>query len=213
MTPDQPLSGRRLDELLDAFASSAPVPGGGSAAALAGAVGVALLIMVASLKKKRTDDAEPDPLTDAARRLQPLREQLTALVDRDADAYAAVMNALRLPKADEAQAAARRHALDSAMRSATEAPLETMRLCRRALGEALVVAERGIASAASDVGVAIELLRAAVHGAEMNVDANLASVRDAAYVARANAEKQQLTTESDEDADHGLALVVDARAQ
>jgi formiminotetrahydrofolate cyclodeaminase len=212
MTPEQPLSGRTLDAVLDAFASSAPVPGGGSAAALAGAVGAALLIMVAGLKR-RSDDAEADLLAGAADRLRPLRTQLTALVDRDADAYASVMSALRLPKADEIQAAARRQALDAAMRSATEAPLETMRLCRRALGEALAVAERCVPSAASDVGVAIELLRAAVHGAEMNVDTNLASVGDAAYVSGVNAEQQQLVKESQADADRGLALVADAKTR
>jgi formiminotetrahydrofolate cyclodeaminase len=212
MTPEQPLSGRTLDAVLDAFASSAPVPGGGSAAALAGAVGAALLIMVAGLKR-RSDDAEADLLAGAADRLRPLRTQLTALVDRDADAYASVMSALRLPKADEIQAAARRQALDAAMRSATEAPLETMRLCRRALGEALAVAERCVPSAASDVGVAIELLRAAVHGAEMNVDTNLASVGDAAYVSGVSAEQQQLVKESQADADRGLALVADAKTR
>jgi formiminotetrahydrofolate cyclodeaminase len=207
MTPERPLSGRTLDELLDAFASSEPVPGGGSGAALAGAVGVALLIMVAGLKRRRSDDTRADVLADTAERLHPLRRQLTALIDRDADAYASVMSALRLPKADEIQAAERRRALDSAMRSATEAPLETMRLCRRALGEALAVAERCVPSAASDVGVAIELLRAAVHGAEMNVDTNLGSVGDAAYVSDASAEKQRLAKESRADADRGLALV------
>jgi formiminotetrahydrofolate cyclodeaminase len=212
MTPEQPLSGRTLDAVLEAFASSAPVPGGGSAAALAGAVGAALLIMVAGLKR-RSDDAEADLLAGAADRLRPLRTQLTALVDRDADAYASVMSALRLPKADEIQAAARRQALDAAMRSATEAPLETMRLCRRALGEALAVAERCVPSAASDVGVAIELLRAAVHGAEMNVDTNLASVGDAAYVSGVSAEQQQLVKESQADADRGLALVADAKTR
>lgn len=212
MTPEQPLSGRTLDAVLDAFASSAPVPGGGSAAALAGAVGAALLIMVAGLKR-RSDDAEADLLAGAADRLRPLRTQLTALVDSDADAYASVMSALRLPKADEIQAAARRQALDAAMRSATEAPLETMRLCRRALGEALAVAERCVPSAASDVGVAIELLRAAVHGAEMNVDTNLASVGDAAYVSGVSAEQQQLVKESQADADRGLALVADAKTR
>jgi formiminotetrahydrofolate cyclodeaminase len=212
MTPGRPLSGRTLDDVLDAFASSAPVPGGGSAAALAGALGVALLIMVAGLKR-RTGDTGEGPLADLAGRLQPLREELTGLIDRDADAYASVMSALRLPKADGAQAAARRHALDSAMRSATEAPLETMRLCRRALGEALVVAERCVPSAASDVGVAIELLRAAVHGADLNVETNLPSVGDAAYIASASAEKQRLRAESHADADRGLVLVGAARSR
>jgi formiminotetrahydrofolate cyclodeaminase len=88
-----------------------------------------------------------------------------------------------------------------------------MRLCRRALGEALAVAERCVPSAASDVGVAIELLRAAVHGAEMNVDTNLASVGDAAYVSGVSAEQQQLVKESQADADRGLALVADAKTR
>jgi formiminotetrahydrofolate cyclodeaminase len=212
MTPERPLSGRTLDDLLDAFASNAPVPGGGSAAALAGALGVALLIMVTGLKR-RSDDTGADVLTNAAQRLQPLRTQLTALVDRDADAYDSVMSALRLPKADDIQQAARRHALDSAMRSATEAPLETMRLCRRALREAPAVAACCVPSAASDVGVAIELLRAAVHGGEMNVDTNLASIGDAAYVSSVSAEKQQLAKESNADADRGLALVAAAKTR
>ena len=213
MTRERSLSSRTLDDVLNAFASNAPVPGGGSAAALAGALGVALLIMVATLKRTRTGDEESDWLADAAERLQPLRTQLTALVDRDADAYASVMSALRLPKTDDAQKAARRHALDSAMRSATETPLETMRLCRRALGEALAVAERCVPSAASDVGVAIELLRSAVHGAEMNVDTNLTSVGDAAYVSGVSDEKLQLAKESNADADRGLALVAAAKTR
>jgi formiminotetrahydrofolate cyclodeaminase len=213
MTPERSLSGRTLDDVLDAFASNAPVPGGGSAAALAGAIGVALLIMVATLKRTRAGDKESHSLADAAERLQPLRTELTALVDRDADAYASVVSALRLPKADDTQKAARRHALHSAMRSATEAPLETMRLCRRALGEALAVAERCVPSAASDVGVAIELLRAAVHGADMNVDTNLASMDDAAYVSGVSDEKQQLAKESRADADRGLTLVAAAKTR
>jgi len=97
-----------LAELLDAFASSQPVPGGGSAAALAGAVGASLLIMVAGLPKTRHGtDEERTALTAAAARLRPLREELAALIERDSEAYTSVMNAYRLPKSSDVEQATR----------------------------------------------------------------------------------------------------------
>jgi len=211
MKAGPPFAERTLADLLNAFAANTPVPGGGSAAALAGAAGVALLMMVAGLPKTRTGAAtESAALRAAAVRLRLLRDALTTLIDRDADAYSSVMTALRLPKADQAQAAVRRHAFESAMRGATEAPLDTMRACRQALGEAIIVAAQGAASAASDVGVAIELLRAAVRGAAMNVDANLSSLKAAPEVDRARAARSQLAAESAADAERGLALLADA---
>src|SRR6185436_12064808 len=115
-------------DLLDAFASNEAVPGGGSAAALAGAVGVSLLITVASLPKTRTGaPEEAADLSEAAARLRPLRETLTSLVDQDSDAYQAVLAAYRLAKSTDAEKAARRDAIQDAMRGATEIPLATMR--------------------------------------------------------------------------------------
>src|SRR5574342_1368552 len=108
-----------VGELLDAFASNQPVPGGGSAAALAGAVGTSLLIMVAGLPKTRTGaQSERDFLDAAAVRLRPLRLTLTDLIDRDSDAYAGVVSAYRLPKGTDAEQTARRRAIDEAMRAA-----------------------------------------------------------------------------------------------
>jgi len=208
MSPERSLSSLSLPDLLDAFASSTPVPGGGSAAALTGATGVALLIMVAGLPKTRTGaSSESAELAAASARLRPLRDTLTALIDRDAEAYASVVNAFRLPKGDDAQAARRRQAIASAMMSATETPLDTMRVCRQALASALIVARHGAASASSDVGVAIELLRAASQGAAMNVDTNLASLRDATYLDRVRREKEQLHVESAADAERALSLL------
>lgn len=208
MSPGRACSTLTVEGLLDAFASSTPVPGGGSAAALAGATGAALLIMVASLPKTRTGASSESPELDAAAgRLRPLRETLTALIDRDAAAYTSVIDALRLPKADESQVSSRRQAIDSALRGATDTPLDTMRACRQALADALIVATHGAPSARSDVGVAIELLRAALRGAGMNVDANLASLKEAAYVRRVSAERQRLESESAVDEERGLALL------
>jgi methenyltetrahydrofolate cyclohydrolase len=182
-----------LTELLDAFASSEPVPGGGSAAALSGAVGVSLLLMVAGLPKTRSGTPEErEALDAAAARLRPLRERLTSLIDRDSRAYTAVLDAYRLPKTTDAEKGARTEAIRAAMHSATETPLETMRACRQALQEAPTIASAGLASAASDAAVAVELLRAALRGAGLNVDVNADSLKDAEYVGRIRNEKRML---------------------
>lgn len=182
-----------LAQLLDAFASNQPVPGGGSAAALAGAIGASLLIMVAGLPKTRHGtDEERSALTAAAARLRPLRDELASLIDRDSEAYTSVINAYRLPRSTDAEQAARRDAIDEAMRAATEAPLATIRACERAMREAEVIASSGAASASSDVAVGIELLKTAARGAGMNVDTNLAAVKDAEYVQRASQEQRDL---------------------
>ena len=184
---------RQLRELLDAFASNEPVPGGGSASALAGAVGASLLIMVAGLPKTRHGtDEEREAMTAAAARLRPLRDELASLIDRDSEAYTSVISAYRLPKSNDAEQAARREAIAIAMRAATEAPLATMRACERVMREAETVASGGAPSAASDVAVAIELLKTAARGAAFNVDTNLALVKDVDYAGLVSQERRDL---------------------
>jgi formiminotetrahydrofolate cyclodeaminase len=190
-----------LADLIDAFSSTDPVPGGGSAAALAGTVGASLLLMVAGIAKTRTGAPEETAdLADAAARIRPLRDSLLELVDRDSDAYARVLAAFRLPK-EPARSAERSTAVETAMRGATEVPLDTMRACQQALRGASVVAANGNRSAASDTGVAIELLLAGLRGARMNVDINLAALHDAEYVARVRTEADQLGRDAASDAE------------
>jgi len=186
-----------LSDLLDAFASNDPVPGGGSAAALVGALGVSLLMMVAGLPKTRTGaPEEAADLSQASARLRPLREALEQLIDRDAAAYHAVIAAYKLPKISAEEQANRRQAITDAMRAATETPLDTMRLCQQALEGAAIVAANGLRSASSDVGVAIELLLTAAKGAGMNVDVNLEAISDASYTDTIGAERSELEAES-----------------
>jgi formiminotetrahydrofolate cyclodeaminase len=187
------LSRLPLIELLDAFASNKPVPGGGSASALAGAVGASLLIMVAGLPKTRHGtDEERAALTAAETRLRPLRDELAELVDRDSDAYTSVIAAYRLPKSSDVEKRARSEAIEAAMRAATEAPLATIRACERVMREAETIASSGAPSAVSDVAVAVELLKTAARGAATNVDTNLASVKDTEYVSRVSQERRDL---------------------
>ena len=202
-------SSRTLASLLDAFASSEPVPGGGSAAALAAALGASLLMMVAGLPKTRTGSASERAALDAARmRLQPVRVALTTLIDRDSDAYSAVVAAFKRPKGTDAEQASRRDAIQEAMRGATDTPLDTMRACQQALAEAVVVAGAGVRSASSDAGVAIELLSAALRGAALNVDTNIGSLTDRGMAERMRQERQDLERRGAADAARARAVLV-----
>ena len=166
MTETRPYSEFALIDLLDAFASNEPVPGGGSAAALAGALGVSLLVMAASLSKSRTGaPEEATDLAEAAARLRPLRDRLVELIDADSSAYQAVMAALKLPKASDEEQARRNETLQSALKEATDAPLDVMRAGQQALAGGLIVARNAYRVAASDVAMGIELLGASVRGA------------------------------------------------
>lgn len=171
-------------QVLTALSSSDPTPGGGTAAAIAGAMGAALLVMVTGLAKSRTNtDEEKAALADARAKVEPLVERLTELADADTDAFNAVMAAYRLPKATDEEKAARTTAIQDALRGATDVPLETLRASVSALEHAQAVAQHGNRSAASDVGVAVSLLTAAADGAAANVRINLDGLKDPDYKA------------------------------
>lgn len=195
-----------LADLLDAFASTEAVPGGGSAAAVAGALGVSLLLMVAGMTKTKSGAPEETAdLADAAARLRSVRNTLIALIDRDSDAYRGVIAAFKRPKGSEQEQSARARAIDDATRAATDAPLDTMRACQQALGGAVVVAKNGNRNASSDVAVAIELLLAAMRGAHVNVDVNLKGLADASYVTDVTLECDALQRDALADADRARA--------
>jgi formiminotetrahydrofolate cyclodeaminase len=171
-----------LRDLLTAFSSSAPTPGGGSASALASAVGASLLMMVAGLPKTRSgSDADRSALAAAGGALTSIRTSLTAAIDADAAAYDQVVAAYRLPKGSGEELRARKAAVQQAMRAATTVPLDVVRLSAAALTEAAPIAAHCYDAAASDVGVAIALLRAGAHGARLNVEINMSSVSDVAW--------------------------------
>jgi methenyltetrahydrofolate cyclohydrolase len=205
---DIPYSTMALADLLDAFASNEPVPGGGSASALAGALGTSLLLMVAGMTKTKSGTPEETAdLSEASARLRPLRERLAALVDTDSDAYAAVAASFKLPKDTDAQKATRKNAIQVATRHAAEVPLETMRACRDAVRHSVIVARNGNRNAASDIGVALELLMAALKGAGLNVEINLSGLSDTAYIERARWERTDLERTAAEEAARARALI------
>jgi methenyltetrahydrofolate cyclohydrolase len=181
---------RTFTDLLDAFSSADPTPGGGSASALACAVGASLLIMVSSLRKTRSGSEENRAaLQAAAAALVGPRRQLTDAIDADTAAYDLVVAAYKRPKDDPHARAA---AIQEALRTATDVPLGVMRASVRALEQARVVAAHGYRSAASDVLVAVALLVAGTAGAGANVDVNLDAVADAVYRDAVRADAQRL---------------------
>jgi formiminotetrahydrofolate cyclodeaminase len=160
-------------ELLDRFASSQPTPGGGSAAALAGALGAALAAMVGAMPKTRTGAAEERGRLDAAlRQSREAGARLCRLVDEDTAAYDAVLAAYRLPKRTDEEKAARKAAIDRAMEGATSVPLETAKACVTVLDAAAVAAAHGNPNALSDARTAGALAMAGLLGAVENVRIN-----------------------------------------
>jgi formiminotetrahydrofolate cyclodeaminase len=189
---------KSLRDLLAAFASSDPTPGGGSAAAVASAMGASLLLMVAGLPKTRSgSEDDRSALAEAAAALAAVQRQLTEAIDEDTSAYDAVVAAYKLPKATDADQAARKAAIQRALRGATDVPLGVMRLSAKGLVHAESVAAHGHTAAASDVGVAVALLKAGLLGARLNVEINLGGLSDAAYKEAVSAEVARLTRESE----------------
>ena len=165
------LTEKTVRDLLTAFSSSDPTPGGGSAAALASAVGASLLMMVAALPKTRTGSGDDrKALAESGTALAGIRTQLTAAIDADTAAYDQVVAAYQRSKVTDQEKDARKVAIQLALRAATDVPLGVVRLSAAALNEAITVATHGHRAAASDVGVAVALLRAGSRGARLNVE-------------------------------------------
>jgi methenyltetrahydrofolate cyclohydrolase len=195
------LSERTVTDLLAAFRSPNPTPGGGSAAALAGAVGASLLAMVAALPKTRASNAEDEEaLREAGQRCAALSQELAMLIDRDSEAYEQVMAAYKRPKGTDEEKAARSAAIQTALRGAIDAPLAVMRACARASARAIAIASFGNPSAASDVQVGLELLLAGLRGARLNVEINLERVKDPADAREEVAALERAATQAVADA-------------
>lgn len=186
--PPSPLMQMSVARFADELASPSPAPGGGSVAALAGGLSCALTAMVASLthaKKGFADRRERmERIGMEAHEL--MRMQLDA-VDRDTEAFNAVMAAYALPKGTDDERRTRNEAVSQAMKDAALVPLATLERARTILDLAREVAERGNPNSLSDAGVAALMAHAAAQGAHYNVLINLASIDDAAWVGQTRA--------------------------
>ncbi len=177
------MTDRLVDLSLRAFsddlASDRPVPGGGSAAGYAGALGAALAAMVGRISAKKSENAAIESLVSE---LDNLRADFLRLVDDDSAVFARVSEAMRMPKATDEEKSARRDRLQAALLAASRVPLEVAKTGRRLLE----ACERGLETATpasiSDLGVGALMAEAAIRGAALNVMINLASIHDASQV-------------------------------
>lgn len=170
---------RTLRAFGDDLSSSAAVPGGGSAAAYAGAMGAGLVAMVGRIAERK---GATEATTALVAEADNLRADFIRLVDDDSAAYARVAEAMKLPKASDDEKRARTERLQAALLAASRVPLEVAKTSRRLLE----LCERTLQSAASatvsDVGVGALLAETALRGAALNVMINLASLKDAGQV-------------------------------
>jgi formiminotetrahydrofolate cyclodeaminase len=173
-----------VGDLLASLGSSDPAPGGGAAAALAGALGAAVIEMTANLTLGRPRYAAvADDAQRIAARAAALRQALTDLGDADAAAFEQVGAAYQLPRADDAQKATRAAAIQAALRAAAEVPLSTASTCAEVIRLAEEAAPILNAAVISDVLVGGVLAQAALESAGLNVEVNLASMTDDAVAA------------------------------
>lgn len=193
------LADRSVRDALADFAAGTPTPGGGSASALAGALGASLLLMVASLPRKDRPPDDQVRLREAAVALEMLRDKLVEFVDLDAAAFDTVLSSYRLPKTTPDEQERRKAAIQWSLRQAVDVPLDTMRACRRALLMATDVARLGNRSARTDVHVALELLMAALRGGRLNVEVNLEGLADPGAAEAIQAEVGNLAYQAERD--------------
>lgn len=180
---------KNVDKFLAELASSAPTPGGGGAAALCGALGIALGNMVGNLtlgKRKYADVQEDIQALNAE--AEALRADFVTLIDADAEAFAPLSRAYGIPKDDPSRA----EVMETALKRAAEPPLEIIRKCAEALDLIAEYAAKGSALAISDAGCAAALCGAAMEAAALNVKINTKSMKNRAVADNINAEMNEL---------------------
>lgn len=166
----------------DLLGSDAPAPGGGSAAALAGALGAALTAMVGSLTVGRKKYAEFDGLArETLEKARDLEHRFLDVMERDTEAFNAVSAVFAMPKGTDQEKEARAAAMQEALQGCTKTPFEMMELSLEALRLTGGLVDRSNASAASDLGCAALSLKAAIQGAWLNVLINIGGIQDQAF--------------------------------
>lgn len=184
---------RPLETFLDELASGAPTPGGGSAAAIMGAMGAALISMVCNVtigkKGHEAVESEMKSVRDASEKL---RLRLTSMVAEDIAAFDGLMAAYRLPKVTDEDKSCRAAAIQSSLRAATDTPLACARACAQVVALSKRAGEKGYAGVISDAGVGVLAANTALRSAALNVYINAPSLKDRAFADAATAELEQL---------------------
>jgi methenyltetrahydrofolate cyclohydrolase len=182
-----------VEEFLDDLASGNPTPGGGSAAAIMGAMGAALVSMVCNVtigkKGYETVEAEMRSVLSESERV---RRRLTAMVAEDIAAFDSILAAYKLPKSTEEDKAVRAAAIQAGLRRATEVPLDCARVCAEVIALSRRASEQGYLNVISDGGVGVLAGFTGLRSAALNVYINAPALKDRVFAARATAELEKL---------------------
>ncbi len=182
-----------IESFMNDLSSKAPVPGGGGASALVGALSGALTHMVASLTVGKPKYAAVEAeMNDLLAQSDAITKRFLSLMDEDAIAFEPLAQAYRLPKDTEEQKLEKERVMEEALKSAVLPPLRIMEICADAVSLIALCAEKGSVVAVSDAGVAASLCRAALEGASLNVLINTRTMRDRVYAEELNNKARQL---------------------
>lgn len=196
------------EDFVQVLASKEPVPGGGGASALVGAVGTALGAMVGSLtvgkKKYEAVEVEVRTLIDQSGKLQ---AELLDLVQQDADVFAPLAKAYGMPKETREQQEEKDRVMEQALKAACEVPLSIMEKCCQGIDLCGEFADKGSSMAISDAGAGAVFCRAALAGASLNVYINTKAMKDREYADRANTKADEMLRDYTEKADRILEQV------
>jgi len=197
-----------IQVFLDELASKAATPGGGSAAAIMGAMGAALVSMVANLTVgKKNYEAVTDDMQEMLATAERLRAELISMIRDDVEAFDQVMGAYGLPRDTDAQKEARGAAIQAALKTATDVPLACARLSREVMELSLPMAEKGNGNVISDAGVAVLAAQAALRSAALNVYINVGAIKDAAFAGDRQRQLEAVLAGSGELTEQVYALV------
>lgn len=191
-----------IQGFLDVLSSKEPVPGGGGASALAGALGNALGQMVANLTigKKKYAQAE-DEIKELAERMKGIQGQFTALADQDAKVFAPLAKCYSLPSGTEEEKAYKAEVMEARLLDASLVPMEILEKAAEMLEIMDILADKGSRMAVSDVGVGVQFIRTALLGAVMNVYINTRSMKNREKAEEMNEKAERLIKEGTEAAD------------
>lgn len=203
-----------LGQWIDTLASKVPVPGGGGASALGGALGAALGQMVANLTvgKKRYEDVEEE-MQQSLFALNILQMELMALADKDAEVFAPLAAAYGLPKETEEQRAEKERIMEENLLAASLVPIQMMEKTSAVLDVLELLEEKGSRMAVSDVGVAVQFARAALNGAVMNVYINTKSMKNREKAEELNVKAGKMIEKGTKQADQIYGKVLAKLAQ
>lgn len=193
---------KTIEEFLGELSSKAPVPGGGGASAIGGAIGNGLGQMVANLTigKKKYAEYEEE-LKELLERMKELQKGFTDLADRDGEVFAPLAAAYRLPYETDLEKQYKDQVMEASLLAASLIPMQIMETCMEMLAILSVLAEKGSRMAISDVGVGVQFIRASLTGAAMNVFINTGSMKNRDEAERLNERAQLMIDRGTEAAD------------